>query len=240
MECKFLIPLNIRRFCPTMKRQRQIGCRELLNSANYNEFRIYITKFTYKNADRVTYFSIFLQFLLQCRVIILIALLLYWIVAIYNCHRMTIKMDSTNLLLRDSPLNNVAWIYERYLWREGSLVNFSFFFCSLYYAFLFLPTGLWSILPMRKYTVKLERLNSNSFEVHLRLLRLYWWWRFLAMILHWSIRWLVLESWERSVKLSAHLTNDDLTFETIWTLSRVFWYKIFASIIRNYFRFTFS
>lgn len=128
VECKFLIPLNIRRFYPTMKRQRQIGCRELLNSANYSEFRIYITKFTYKNADRVTYFSIFLQFLLQCRVMILIALLLYWIVAIYNCHRMTIKMDSTNLLLRDSPLNNVAWIYERYLWREGSLVNFQFFF----------------------------------------------------------------------------------------------------------------
>uniref|UniRef100_A0A915C1G2 SSD domain-containing protein n=1 Tax=Parascaris univalens TaxID=6257 RepID=A0A915C1G2_PARUN len=59
----------------------------------------------------------------QCRVMILIALFLYWIAAIYNCHRMTVKMDSTNLLLRDSPLNNVAWIYERYLWREGSLVH---------------------------------------------------------------------------------------------------------------------
>lgn len=51
----------------------------------------------------------------------------YWLVSIYGCLTMPVKMDSTNLLLRDSPLNNVAWLYEKYLWSEGSLVTFEIF-----------------------------------------------------------------------------------------------------------------
>ncbi|VDM50212.1 unnamed protein product [Toxocara canis] len=66
--------------------------------------------------------GVLIDFIYQSRVIVLGVLLVYWTAAVYGCRRMNIKMDSTNLLLRDSPLNNVGWIYERYLWREGSLV----------------------------------------------------------------------------------------------------------------------
>ncbi|VDD91725.1 unnamed protein product [Enterobius vermicularis] len=56
------------------------------------------------------------------RLALLGIMILYWSASIYGCLKMEIKMDSTNLILKDSPLNNVAWIYERYLWRQGSLV----------------------------------------------------------------------------------------------------------------------
>uniref|UniRef100_A0A0N5AXW8 SSD domain-containing protein n=1 Tax=Syphacia muris TaxID=451379 RepID=A0A0N5AXW8_9BILA len=56
------------------------------------------------------------------RLILFLILIAYWGVSIYGFVKMEVKMDSTNLILKDSPLNNVAWIYERYLWRQGSLV----------------------------------------------------------------------------------------------------------------------
>lgn len=31
-------------------------------------------------------------------------------------------MDTTNLVAKDSSLNNVAYIYEKFLWSEGQLV----------------------------------------------------------------------------------------------------------------------
>uniref|UniRef100_A0A0N4U1D9 SSD domain-containing protein n=1 Tax=Dracunculus medinensis TaxID=318479 RepID=A0A0N4U1D9_DRAME len=55
------------------------------------------------------------------RLMVFAFVITYWLVSIYGCLTMPVKMDSTNLLLRDSPLNNVAWLYEKYLWSEGSL-----------------------------------------------------------------------------------------------------------------------
>ncbi|KAK6042046.1 patched family protein [Cooperia oncophora] len=56
------------------------------------------------------------------RLLLLIVLMFYWIASIYGCMKMEIRMDTTNLILRESPLHNVAYIYENFLWKEGQLV----------------------------------------------------------------------------------------------------------------------
>ncbi|PAV91531.1 hypothetical protein WR25_24572 [Diploscapter pachys] len=56
------------------------------------------------------------------RLALLIVILFYWTVSLYGCTRMEVKMDTTNLVAKDSSLNNVAYIYEKFLWSEGQLV----------------------------------------------------------------------------------------------------------------------
>ncbi|KAK6018113.1 patched family protein, partial [Ostertagia ostertagi] len=46
----------------------------------------------------------------------------YWLASLYGCLKMEIRMDTTNLIMKDSPLHNVAYIYENFLWKEGQLV----------------------------------------------------------------------------------------------------------------------
>ncbi|CAI5453366.1 unnamed protein product [Caenorhabditis angaria] len=58
----------------------------------------------------------------RTRVVLLFILTLYWSASIWGCQKMQIKMDTTNLIMKDSPLNDVAYIYETYLWSEGQLV----------------------------------------------------------------------------------------------------------------------
>ncbi|CAI4225069.1 unnamed protein product [Auanema sp. JU1783] len=58
----------------------------------------------------------------QTRVGLLIIMIAYWTASLYGCANMEIKMDTTNLVMKDSPLHNVAHIYEKYLWSEGQLV----------------------------------------------------------------------------------------------------------------------
>ncbi|PAV91436.1 hypothetical protein WR25_06406 isoform G [Diploscapter pachys] len=56
------------------------------------------------------------------RLTLLVVMLFYWTVSLYGCTRMEVKMDTTNLVAKDSSLNNVAYIYEKFLWSEGQLV----------------------------------------------------------------------------------------------------------------------
>uniref|UniRef100_A0A0K0D002 SERPIN domain-containing protein n=1 Tax=Angiostrongylus cantonensis TaxID=6313 RepID=A0A0K0D002_ANGCA len=35
---------------------------------------------------------------------------------------MEIRMDSTKLVMKESPLHNVVYVYENFLWKEGQLV----------------------------------------------------------------------------------------------------------------------
>ncbi|CAL2043930.1 unnamed protein product [Caenorhabditis brenneri] len=58
----------------------------------------------------------------RTRLGLLLILCAYWTASYYGCKTMEIKMDTTNLIMNDSPLNNIAWIYERFLWSEGQLV----------------------------------------------------------------------------------------------------------------------
>ncbi|WKY12896.1 hypothetical protein Q1695_004034 [Nippostrongylus brasiliensis] len=56
------------------------------------------------------------------RFLLLIVMIFYWLASIYGCMKMEIRMDTTNLVMKDSPLHNVAYIYENFLWKEGQLV----------------------------------------------------------------------------------------------------------------------
>uniref|UniRef100_A0A8R1DPB4 SSD domain-containing protein n=2 Tax=Caenorhabditis japonica TaxID=281687 RepID=A0A8R1DPB4_CAEJA len=58
----------------------------------------------------------------RTRLFLLLILIGYWTASYHGCKTMEIKMDTTNLIMRNSPLNNIAWIYERFLWSEGQLV----------------------------------------------------------------------------------------------------------------------
>lgn len=58
----------------------------------------------------------------KTRLCLLLVLCGYWTASYYGCKTMEIKMDTTNLIMNDSPLNHIAWIYERFLWSEGQLV----------------------------------------------------------------------------------------------------------------------
>ncbi|EYC06618.1 hypothetical protein Y032_0075g989 [Ancylostoma ceylanicum] len=58
----------------------------------------------------------------QTRLALLIVLIFYWIASLYGCQKMEIRMDTTNLVMKDSPLHNVAYVYENFLWKEGQLV----------------------------------------------------------------------------------------------------------------------
>ncbi|VDK42943.1 unnamed protein product [Cylicostephanus goldi] len=58
----------------------------------------------------------------QIRLGLLFVLILYWAASIYGCLKMEIRMDTTNLVMRDSPLHNIAYVYENILWKEGQLV----------------------------------------------------------------------------------------------------------------------
>ncbi|KIH64161.1 patched family protein [Ancylostoma duodenale] len=58
----------------------------------------------------------------QTRLALLIILIFYWIASLYGCQKMEIRMDTTNLVMKDSPLHNVAFVYENFLWKEGQLV----------------------------------------------------------------------------------------------------------------------
>ncbi|KAK6758404.1 hypothetical protein RB195_015926 [Necator americanus] len=58
----------------------------------------------------------------QSRLALLFILIIYWAASIYGCLKMEIRMDTTNLVLKDSPLHNVAYVYENFLWKEGQLV----------------------------------------------------------------------------------------------------------------------
>ncbi|VDL82537.1 unnamed protein product [Nippostrongylus brasiliensis] len=49
-------------------------------------------------------------------------MIFYWLASIYGCMKMEIRMDTTNLVMKNSPLHNVAYIYENFLWKEGQLV----------------------------------------------------------------------------------------------------------------------
>ncbi|ETN70385.1 patched family protein, partial [Necator americanus] len=61
----------------------------------------------------------------QSRLALLFILIIYWAASIYGCLKMEIRMDTTNLVLKDSPLHNVAYVYENFLWKEGQLVSLS-------------------------------------------------------------------------------------------------------------------
>ncbi|XGW06923.1 hypothetical protein V3C99_016883, partial [Haemonchus contortus] len=56
------------------------------------------------------------------RLLLLFVLLFYWAASLYGCFKMEIRMDTTNLIMKGSPLHNVAYIYENFLWKEGQLV----------------------------------------------------------------------------------------------------------------------
>ncbi|KAK0411947.1 hypothetical protein QR680_005936 [Steinernema hermaphroditum] len=58
----------------------------------------------------------------QTKVVVAVTILIYWYYSIQGCLTMEIRMDSTNLILKDSPLANTAYVYEKYLWRQGTLV----------------------------------------------------------------------------------------------------------------------
>lgn len=58
----------------------------------------------------------------KTRFVLLLILSGYWAASTYGCLNMDVKMDTTNLILKDSPLNHIAYIYEKYLWSEGQLV----------------------------------------------------------------------------------------------------------------------
>lgn len=56
------------------------------------------------------------------RFLLLIVMIFYWLASLYGCMKMEIRMDTTNLVMKDSPLHHVAYIYENFLWKEGQLV----------------------------------------------------------------------------------------------------------------------
>ncbi|KHJ93042.1 patched family protein [Oesophagostomum dentatum] len=58
----------------------------------------------------------------QTRLGLLAILIVYWVASVYGCLKMEIRMDTTNLVMRDSPLHNIAFVYENFLWKEGQLV----------------------------------------------------------------------------------------------------------------------
>ncbi|CAB3398104.1 unnamed protein product [Caenorhabditis bovis] len=58
----------------------------------------------------------------RTRLGLLVILCVYWTASIWGCQHMEIKMDTTNLIMKNSPLHNIAYIYETYLWSEGQLV----------------------------------------------------------------------------------------------------------------------
>ncbi|CAD6186807.1 unnamed protein product [Caenorhabditis auriculariae] len=58
----------------------------------------------------------------QTRLCLLLILIVYWSASVYGCMNMEVKMDTTNLVMKESALNNVAYIYEKFLWSEGQLV----------------------------------------------------------------------------------------------------------------------
>uniref|UniRef100_A0A1I7XIE4 SSD domain-containing protein n=1 Tax=Heterorhabditis bacteriophora TaxID=37862 RepID=A0A1I7XIE4_HETBA len=58
----------------------------------------------------------------QTRFGLLIILIIYWTASLYGCMQMEVKMDTTNLVMKDSQLQHVAFLYEKYLWSEGQLV----------------------------------------------------------------------------------------------------------------------
>uniref|UniRef100_A0A1I7Y8Y4 SSD domain-containing protein n=1 Tax=Steinernema glaseri TaxID=37863 RepID=A0A1I7Y8Y4_9BILA len=59
----------------------------------------------------------------QTKVLVAVTILFYWYFSIQGCLTMEIRMDSTNLILKDSPLQTTAYVYENYLWRQGMLVR---------------------------------------------------------------------------------------------------------------------
>ncbi|KJH46706.1 patched family protein [Dictyocaulus viviparus] len=54
--------------------------------------------------------------------VLLAILIVYWATSIYGCLKMEVRMDTTNLVMKKSPLHNVAYVYENFLWKEGQLV----------------------------------------------------------------------------------------------------------------------
>ncbi|TKR87382.1 hypothetical protein L596_011787 [Steinernema carpocapsae] len=58
----------------------------------------------------------------QTKVAVGLTVMVYWYFSIQGCLTMEIRMDSSNLILSDSPLKSTAWVYEHYLWKQGTLV----------------------------------------------------------------------------------------------------------------------
>ncbi|KAF8385642.1 ptr-16 [Pristionchus pacificus] len=58
----------------------------------------------------------------EIRLILFLILCVYWGISLYGCKEMELRMDTTHLVMKSSPLNDVAYVYERFLWTEGQLV----------------------------------------------------------------------------------------------------------------------
>ncbi|GMS80092.1 hypothetical protein PENTCL1PPCAC_2267, partial [Pristionchus entomophagus] len=58
----------------------------------------------------------------EIRLVLFLVLCVYWGVSLYGCKEMELRMDTTHLVMKSSPLNDVAYVYERFLWTEGQLV----------------------------------------------------------------------------------------------------------------------
>ncbi|CAJ0569337.1 unnamed protein product, partial [Mesorhabditis spiculigera] len=58
----------------------------------------------------------------QTRLALLLVLFCYWYVSYKGCASMEIKMDTANLVPKDSRLIGIKYIYEQFVWREGQLI----------------------------------------------------------------------------------------------------------------------
>uniref|UniRef100_A0A914WR29 SSD domain-containing protein n=1 Tax=Plectus sambesii TaxID=2011161 RepID=A0A914WR29_9BILA len=55
----------------------------------------------------------------SCRLLVYGIAIIYWMTAAYGWSKMQLKMDASNLILGDSPMRSIEWVYSTFTWRQA-------------------------------------------------------------------------------------------------------------------------